>query len=279
MTGGALVFGGCQSFPAKTGAHPEFHAALLSDTHVPGDRKNGHRGFNPWENLRRIIPSVAAEMPEAVILSGDAARLEGKVEDYQELKSLLGPVAKESPVFVAMGNHDDRKAFSEVFSDPRPEKQKVPDKEVLVIDHPVVRVIILDSLMYVNKVAGLLGKEQRRWLEADLAQHADKPAVLFVHHTLGDGDGDLMDTEWLFDLLKPARHVKAIFFGHSHVWKISERQRIKLINLPAVGYNFRDEDPVGWMDAKFHRRGVDLVLYAIGGNQGGDGKTFRVPWS
>ena len=37
---------------APTAPRPELHLALVSDTHVPGDRVNGHRGMNPWENLR-----------------------------------------------------------------------------------------------------------------------------------------------------------------------------------------------------------------------------------
>ena len=77
----------------------------------------------------------------------------------------------------------------------------------------------------------------------------------------------------------PHRHVKAIFFGHSHVWEIKERGPLKLINLPALGYNFRDQEPVGWVDARFDRTGVDLTLRAMGGNTSGDRKITRVDWS
>ena len=53
---------------------------------------------------------------------------------------------------------------------------------------------------------------------------------------------------------------------------------MKLINLPAVAYNFRDQDPVGWVDARFDRNGVDLTLRALGGNTTGDRKITRVDW-
>ncbi len=36
---------------------------------------------------------------------------------------------------------------------------------------------------------------------------------------------------------------------------MSEKQGVKLINLPALGYNFTDHDPVGWVDARFRRNG------------------------
>jgi hypothetical protein len=64
-----------------------------------------------------------------------------------------------------------------------------------------------------------------------------------------------LDTDRLFDLLRPHRHVKAIFYGHSHVWELGRHDRLQLINLPAVGYNFNDKDPVGWVDARFRAAG------------------------
>ena len=45
-----------------------------------------------------------------------------------------------------------------------------------------------------------------------------------------------------------------------------------------VGYNFSDEEPVGWVDAVFTPRGVDLKLNAFGGNREGDGKTKSLTW-
>lgn len=279
LSGAASVMTGCQSMRYANSSVGEFHVALLSDTHIPGDRKNGHRGFNPWENLQRIVPEVSGVKPHAVILNGDAARLEGRVEDYQELKSLLAPIASVSPIVIGMGNHDDRKPFAQVFANGPAETKPLPDREVAVIESATVRLVVLDSLLYVNKVAGLLGRKQREWLARDLAVHRDRPTALLVHHTLEDGDGDLLDASRLFELIRPHRHVKAIFFGHSHVWNLSERQGVKLINLPAVGYNFADKDPVGWVDARFHRRGVDLVLHAFAGNQEADGREFPVRWS
>jgi hypothetical protein len=103
--------------------------------------------------------------------------------------------------------------------------------------------------------------------------------VIFVHHSLEDNDGDLADVDRLFEIIKPHRQVKAIFYGHSHVWALTERQRVQLINLPAVGYNFRDKDPVGWVDARFHSNGVQLTMHAFAGNTATDGKTFDVKWA
>ena len=256
-----------------------FRVALLSDTHIPAKAEDVYRGFNMVNNFKRITPEVVAMNPELVILNGDAARLEGKVEDYQALNGLLQPINAAAPVCISMGNHDDRANFATVFKAIAGEKQKVTGKNVLILEHELLRFVVLDSLMYTNKAAGQLGKIQRDWLAKYLPAAKDRPLAIFVHHSLENNDGDLVDVDHLFEILKPNKHVKAIFYGHSHVWNLTERQRVKLINLPAIGYNFRDQDPVGWIEANFHPKGVDLTMRAFAGNTADNGKKFEVKWA
>jgi 3',5'-cyclic AMP phosphodiesterase CpdA len=277
--GAAAIATGYHSIHAGASSDDEFHLALLSDTHIPAEPPNGHRGFDPTANLRQVIPGVVEAKPAGIIINGDAARLEGKPGDYAALKQILEPAAAVSPIFIGLGNHDDRDEFREVFPPAASHAQAINGKHVLVVEHPVVRVLVLDSLLYVNKSAGLLGLNQRNWLAGYLPDRADRPIVLFVHHTLKDGDGDLLDVERLFELLKPHPQVKAVFYGHSHVWETGQRDRVQLINLPAVGYNFRDQDPVGWVDARFRKDQVSLTLHAIAGNRTDDGRQFTVRWS
>src|SRR5438128_2057491 len=94
------------------GRENPIHLALLSDTHVPADPKNEYRKFFPYENLKSVVLQVLEARPEAVILNGDAARLTGEVADYEALKGLLGPLAVQAPVYIGMGNHDDRDNFA-----------------------------------------------------------------------------------------------------------------------------------------------------------------------
>ena len=274
---GAVAFAAYPALAAKK-SQP-FRVALLSDTHIPANAADVFRGFNMVDNFKRITPEVVAMKPDLALIDGDAARLEGKVEDYQALSTLLQPINAVAPVCIALGNHDDRANFGTVFKACCGEKQNVTGKSVLVVENENIRLIVLDSLMYVNKVAGQLGKAQRDWLAEYLPSIKDRPAALFVHHSLEANDGDLVDVDHLFQILKRNKHVKAIFYGHSHVWSITERQRVKLINLPAVAYNFRDQDPVGWVEAAFHRKGVDLTMRAFAGNTADNGRTFNIKWS
>jgi len=282
IAGAAVVFQGCQTLPGTSSTENEIHLALLSDTHIGGDReraKDPKGGFDPWENLHRIVPDILARPPRGVILNGDAASREGLPEDYRELKALLEPLSRVTPVYIGLGNHDHRDHFNDVFATPVGWQPEVKQRHVLVIEESFIRFIVLDSLLFVNTASGLLGHIQRWWLGEYLKSHREKPIVLFVHHTLGDSDGDLFDARQLFEILRPHRQVKAIFYGHSHMWSISQRQGVKLINLPALGYNFSADQPVGWVNGRFRRGGVDLTMHAIAGNRTLDGQTSRIVWT
>ncbi len=261
----------------ETDGSNQTRIALLSDTHVPADVNEAYRGFRPAENLRVVVEQVAESVPAAALINGDAARLAGSEADYRELKSLLQPLAHETPIHIGLGNHDDRRNFFKIF--PATEKSAVDGKHVSVFESAGTRFIILDSLLYVNKVAGLLGKATRSWLKTYLDQASRKPTLFFVHHTLGDEDSNLLDFDRFFEIVRPHRHVKAIFYGHSHRYHIKQKEHIYLINQPALGYNFNDNEPVGWLDATFSPQGVDLTLRAIAGNKKGNGETKAIVWA
>jgi Icc protein len=256
----------------------QINLALLADTHIPEDVENNYRGFYPYQNLQKVVPEIISASPGGVFIAGDLARLTGESGDYANLKKLLSPVAGKMPVFMGLGNHDNRENFLKVFNETPGEKPNVKGKYVTVVKTDSVRLIMLDSLFYVNKVPGLLGKAQRQWLENYLKESDNTPTILCFHHTLSDGDGDLLDVPRLFSMIAPIRKVKAIVYGHSHVYGYSEFEGIHLINLPAVGYNFSDNDPVGWVQARLTGRGGDFVLHAVAGNQDNDGSVTKLAW-
>jgi 3',5'-cyclic AMP phosphodiesterase CpdA len=252
--------------------------ALLADTHIPVDVDNNYRGFYPYRNFQKVIPDIVSSSPDGVLIAGDLARLTGELGDYSNFGKLLSPLAEKAPVVMALGNHDNRENFLKTFDKTAGEKQAVSGKYVVVIDKGPIRLIILDSLFYTDKVPGLLGKEQRRWLENYLKECDNRPAILCFHHTLEDGDDDLLDVLRLFRVIGPMQKVKAIVYGHSHVYGFSQFERIHLINLPAVGYNFNDTDPVGWVQAHLTANGGDFTLHAAGGNRDADGRVTRLTW-
>jgi len=278
LAGGVAMLGSCRTWPPAQGNAQAVRWAFLSDTHVPADPQNNYRGFYPYQNLQQVVPQITRDLPEGLIITGDLARLEGLPGDYENACKLLAPIVEARPVCVGLGNHDHRGNFLAAFASADTGAQAVQGKHVVVTDAGPVRLIVLDSLLYVNKVAGLLGRAQRQWLKDYLPAHNDKPMILFFHHTLDDGDGDLLDAPRLFDIIKPVSAVKALVFGHSHVYSFSEMDGIHLINLPASGYNFSDDQPVGWVEAQLTVSGAEFLLHAIAGNTEVDGQTTSLRW-
>ena len=276
--GVAVTIGVSDDLSAEENINPTTRWAFLADTHIPADENNIYRGFCPYRNLPKVTSGIISAAPDGAIIAGDLARLEGKLGDYANLKKLLEPLAEKSPVFLALGNHDDRRNFYKVFKTTPGEKQAIKNKHIIVINQPPVRMIILDSLLYVNKTPGLLGKAQRDWLANYLKNSDNTPTILFLHHTLDDGDGALLDVPRLFKLVKPYRQVKCIVYGHSHSYNFSQWEEIQLINLPAVGYNFRDTEPVGWVEAELTAQGGEFTLHAVAGNKKKDGSTTKLKW-
>ena len=252
--------------------------ALVSDTHISQDPANEYRGFKPYDNFQRVASDVLAMNPAAIFIDGDLARLEGLPGDYAQLKTLLQPWIEACPVCFALGNHDHRENFLAVFDTHPGEDPGIKNKHALIVETAPLRLLVLDSLLFTNEVPGLLGKTQRDWLKEYLVQGDDKPTLVFFHHTLGDGDGDLLDVERVMDILTPHRSVKAVIYGHSHVYDYNLREVIHLINLPALGYNFRDVDPVGWIEATLSAAGGVFKLHAAGGNTTRDGQTTTLQW-
>jgi Icc protein len=257
---------------------PEMHWALLSDTHIPENPEDAYRGFRPVENLRQAVAKVLEAKPQGALICGDAARLMGTTGDYRALQALIEPVSSRVPVAIALGNHDDRKNFLEVFGASQQGAQKVKNRHVLVIEGPAVRFIVLDSLIMPNFTPGLLGKDQRTWLAQYLDSAPPLATVLFMHHTPDDSDSALLDMPRLMDIIKDRKSVKAVIFGHSHRYAHLAWEGIQMINLPALGYNFNDDQPVGWVDAVFTAKGATLTLRAIGGNKERDGRSVVLPW-
>jgi Icc protein len=275
--GAVAAFGRPPNALAEARRPAQTRWAFLADTHISEDPDDNYRGFWPRRNLRAVVSHILCNPPDGAVVAGDLARLEGKPGDYAGLKELLTPLADETPVFLAPGNHDDRDNLLRAF-DRNPGKQDVAGKHVTVTTRPPVRVVTLDSLMFVNKVPGLLGKTQRQWLQEYLSECDETPTILCWHHTLGDGDGDLLDVPRLFRMIRPIRKVKAVVYGHSHVYGLSRFKGIHLINLPAVGYNFSDADPLGWVEAELTAEGGTFTLHAVAGNTDKLRRTRKLTW-
>ena len=183
--------------------------ALLSDIHISADRADRYRNFSPHANLAKAMTQVTEAEPDGLLISGDIARLKGLAEDYAVVKQLLEPAASRLNTVLALGNHDDRKNFFPAFA---PEaKPPVANRQVLVLEAPPVRFVVLDSLMTFEVPSGLLGRatSPATWLERYLKSSDNTPTILFLHHPPDDGDTSLLDSDRFLRIISGVPQVKS----------------------------------------------------------------------
>lgn len=264
---------------------------LFSDTHVAADRDFISRDVKMAANVETCVKQALAEHSGAagVLISGDCAFLDGKAEDYTTLAALLKPLREAGmPVHLMLGNHDHRENFLASLNkpdQPSPVEQRVAG----LIESPLANWFMLDSLDKTNKTPGVLGPEQRAWLEKTLDAHADKPAIIVVHHNVipfapgGEMDKvfakSLVDSPDLLAILTPRKQVKACFYGHTHNWSIQrESNGIHLINLPPTAYVFRAGMPNGWVHAALRKDGMKLTLNCVEAKHTQNGAAADLAW-
>jgi 3',5'-cyclic-AMP phosphodiesterase len=189
----------------------------LTDTHLvePGQALYG---TDPAWRLERAIDAIEAQHGDAefVVVTGDLAHA-GEPAAYAALAERLGRL--RMPVHLAIGNHDDRKAFGAAFA-------ATPiDADGFVqyaFDAGGLRHIVLDS----NEPGvswGVFCQRRAAWLAEELSRSASRPVHLYIHHPpcrVGIPSMDriaLRDPAALREAVLPHRaRIRHLFFGHLH---------------------------------------------------------------
>jgi 3',5'-cyclic AMP phosphodiesterase CpdA len=251
---------------------------LLADLHIPADPAQTYQGHSPEENARRAVAQVVEAKPDGALVAGDLAWSEGLAGDYARCKYVLGPLAAVAPLCFTVGNHDVREEFLAWFGESFPPTNSFPPKSIVVVEHPVVRMVLLDSLFRTDVVGGLLGKNQRGWLRGFLDGCDETPTLLFVHHSLDEEDGSLFDADRLLRLAQDFPKVKAIFHAHDHVFRCGSWDGLHVVSLPAVGMPLQPGTPLGWVDANFTARGAELTLRVTFGSSSPQDAHVALQW-
>ena len=277
--GGVALATGCARRAGSNG-HSAGWFALLSDPHVAADPSERLRGESMADNLRAVVAEIlhAADPPHAVVVNGDLAFKTGQPGDYRTMLGLVEPLRRAGlPIHLGLGNHDDRANFRAAAS--WGDGQPALDRVVSTVSGPTVRFVVLDSQDGVNVTPGFLGGDQLGWLARDLDAHPETPAVIVVHHNLNaDSQSALRDTDGLLAVLLPRRQVKAVVFGHTHVWNVQKIEDLHAINLPAIGYRFLPKQPLGWAVLRPEADGAEIELRCIGGDRRKHGQRTWLKW-
>jgi 3',5'-cyclic-AMP phosphodiesterase len=217
------------------------YIAQLTDLHVVEPGTLGHNGTDNTQCVAQALSRIGAldPKPRAVVLTGDLAD-HGSVTEYAALRALLDKAGV--PVYAALGNHDNRANFLEVFGD----EPYLAERGAFVqyrVNLGDMDLLVLDTLLE-GKIAGHYCEERLAWLAADLEAHRDRPTLVALHHPPVDGLSQLEFFEnggdWyhaLLDTLAAHRNVIGIMAGHTHRSAATSTQGIPLLVGPAAcGY-------------------------------------------
>jgi 3',5'-cyclic-AMP phosphodiesterase len=257
---------------------------LFSDPHIAADRAKVAREVNMAENLERAVKAALAKGRGAkgVFVNGDCAFNTGEAGDYATFASLIEPLRQAGlPVHVTLGNHDQRENIRKGLKEAGDQKAYLTDKQVSIVEGKEANWFLLDTLEQTNKTPGLLGEAQLAWLGKELDARKDKPAIVMMHHNpdLKEKPSGLKDTARLWEVLAPRKQVKALFYGHSHIWKVEQHESgIHQINLPAVAYVFNQAMTNGWAEVELTAKQMTLQLNAFKKEFADNGKRKVLTW-
>lgn len=194
--------------------------AQITDLHIKRPGALAYRRVDTAACLRRCVARLNAlePRPDAVLVTGDLVDL-GTEDEYRHLAQLLAPL--ETPVYLMVGNHDDRAALRAVFDAPY-----LRDDVAFVqyaVDIGQVRVIALDSQVP-GESAGTLCDARFDWLVKQLDAARGRPVIVALHHPpfstgIGHMDDIGLDADASARLARLiARHpnVERVLCGHLH---------------------------------------------------------------
>lgn len=218
---------------------------VMSDLHLV---RHGQTSMtlDTAERLEQAVICLNERYGDAdfVILAGDLAD-EGEAEAYERLRDITAKITL--PTYITLGNHDDRPTYLTVFgADQAVETGKINH----VIDAKGYRIIVLDSLEP-GRVDGVLTTAQLDWLRARLAEVADRPVIVVLHHNANalhiEADNiKLLDDQPFINVLKSHDDIRQVIAGHVHLTSTATYHGIPFTTLAGGHYSvsFNADQPL-----------------------------------
>jgi Icc protein len=127
--------------------------------------------------LRRTLDDIAKMNPQPrfIVASGDLTN-QGNAAAYALLREMMAQATV--PVIYTLGNHDTREGFVAEFGDLHSDPALPYNTDMVVAG---IHVIALDSSVP-DEIGGSWEPGQIDWLMERLADHADLPKLLVMHH-------------------------------------------------------------------------------------------------
>jgi 3',5'-cyclic AMP phosphodiesterase CpdA len=194
--------------------------AQISDTHIKTDGRLAYGVVDTAAMLQQCVHHLmnVGPRPDVVLVTGDLVDF-GKPAEYELLKRLLAPI--DVPLFMLMGNHDERSALRQAFSGPGFEHLDAPGEFVqYAVDLGGLRLVALDTVV-AGQGGGRMCEARLTWLEQQLGQDS-APTIVAMHHPPFETGIAHMDIQGLdgreafTEVIARHPHVERVLCGHLH---------------------------------------------------------------
>lgn len=187
-----------------------------------------------WERIKHLTPAT-----ECLIMTGDLTH-DDSAEAYRRISEMVNELA--IPTYHVPGNHDDRTAMAQHLSG--------CIRADRCVDLGPWRLVLLDS-QRTGDIAGELSQEQLRFLDQCLAERAESPALIALHHPpflLGSkwiDDYRLQNEQQFWEVVDRHTNVRVVTCGHVHQEFDRRRNDVRLLTAPAAAMQFAEgtEEP------------------------------------
>ncbi len=188
----------------------------MTDLHLTGTGEHA-AGYDTFMITDRALNHAMRLFPDAefLVITGDLANW-GERDAYEKLKARLAEI--EMPVYLMIGNHDNRDNFFSVFGDRHPYALPFAQYTGRAGDYDLV---FLDS-QTTGTHGGALSPPRLRWLD-DTLEASDRDVLLFMHHHPVAVGAPSLDAKGLANwpdfhavLARHRNKIRHIFHGHCH---------------------------------------------------------------
>ena len=206
----------------------------LTDLHLYGAAGGALRGVVTWPALEGTVAHALAHRSpwDALLITGDL--VQDDATGYARVRELFGD--SDVPVDCIPGNHDEPQAMHAALAEP-------PFQVGGTAQLGRWQLVMLDSYLH-GSASGRLSRDELDRLDAALAAHPDRHALVCLHHhpvPMGSRWLDrvgLENPDELFEVVDRHAHVRVLLWGHVHQAYEGRRQFVRLLSTPSTCAQF-----------------------------------------
>ena len=218
-----------------TNARKTVRLLHLTDPHLFARPGTELRGVDTHASLLSVVEAASREnrQIDAIIATGDLVQDESR-DGYQHFRRILERFG--APVYCLPGNHDDPAKMREILDDGHFQFCGVAHFDAWCIP-------MLDTF-WPGQAGGKLDEEALSDLEATLAEHTSKYALIALHHQpvpMGSVWLDrvgLSNAARLAEIVERHQNVRGLLWGHVHQASDRGHGGVRLMSTPSTCAQF-----------------------------------------